>query len=100
MFNCDAIESLHKETGNVNLRPQELTLNDSDNTVTCGGFMINSPYHNQCRNCKDFFINNEYLRKSNPILIDNYNNAYESYKERQRTIDDIIETGKPLDIYL
>ena len=78
MFNCDAIKYLHKETGNLSINPQILILDNKDEV--CCGFMIDSPYHCQCRDCKDFLINNKYFRKTNSEYIDNYNKNYEVYK--------------------
>ena len=78
MFNCDAIKYLHKETGNLSINPQILTLDNKDEV--CCGFMIDSPHHCKCRNCKDFLINNKYFRKTNSEYIDNYNKNYEVYK--------------------
>lgn len=78
MFDCDAIRSLHLETGDSSINPQIITFDNGEEA--CGGFMIDSPYHCQCRDCKDFLINNEYFRKTNPKYIENYDKNYDAYK--------------------
>lgn len=78
MFDCDAIKSLHEETGDLSINPQIITFDNGDKV--CAGFMIDSPYHWQCRGCKDFLINNEYFRKTNSKYIENYDKNYEAYK--------------------
>lgn len=78
MFDCDAIKSLHEETGDLSINPQILTLDNNDEV--CFGFMIDSPHHCQCRDCKDFLINNEYFRKTNSKYIENYDKNHEAYK--------------------
>ena len=78
MFDCHAIKSLRKETGNSSINPQIITLDNRDEV--CGGFMIGSSYHCQCRKCKDFLINNEYFRKTNSKYIENYDKNYDAYK--------------------
>lgn len=78
MFDCNAIKSLHKEIGDSSINPQILILDNKDEV--CCGFMIDSPYHCQCRDCKDFLINNKYFRKTNTKYIENYDENYKTYK--------------------